>query len=83
VDAYFSHNGLWAFDVLETIAFERGVRPAAVALAWVRTRPGVVAPIVHARTAAGPLDHHGGGVPRPDRRLRGPASATKLLDYQY
>jgi aryl-alcohol dehydrogenase-like predicted oxidoreductase len=49
--AYFSHNGLWAFDALETIAFERGVRPAAVALAWVRTRPGVVAPIVSARTA--------------------------------
>ncbi|MFC7279289.1 aldo/keto reductase [Paractinoplanes rhizophilus] len=49
--AYFSHNGLWALDALETIAFARGVRPATVALAWVRTRPGVVAPIVNARTA--------------------------------
>lgn len=49
--AYFSHNGLWALDALETIAFARGVRPATVALAWVRGRPGVVAPIVNARTA--------------------------------
>jgi aryl-alcohol dehydrogenase-like predicted oxidoreductase len=48
---YFSHNGLWAFDALETIAFARGVRPATVALAWVRTRPGVIAPIVNSRNA--------------------------------
>ncbi|MEV4347197.1 aldo/keto reductase [Actinoplanes sp. NPDC049596] len=48
--AYFSHNGLWAFDTLETIAMARGVRPATVALAWVKTRPGVVAPIISPRT---------------------------------
>ena len=48
--AYFSHAGLWAFDALETIAESRGVRPATVALAWLRTRPGVIAPVVSVRS---------------------------------
>jgi aryl-alcohol dehydrogenase-like predicted oxidoreductase len=47
---YFSHAGLWAFDALETIALDRHVKPAVVALAWLRGRPGVVAPIVAVRT---------------------------------
>jgi aryl-alcohol dehydrogenase-like predicted oxidoreductase len=48
--AYFSHAGLWAFDALETIAQSRGVKPATVALAWMRTRPGVIAPVVSVRS---------------------------------
>ena len=35
-----------------TAADGLGVSPVAVALAWVRDRPGVVAPIVGARTSA-------------------------------
>jgi aryl-alcohol dehydrogenase-like predicted oxidoreductase len=35
---------------LDTVADAHGVRPAAVALAWLRTRPAVVAPIASART---------------------------------
>jgi aryl-alcohol dehydrogenase-like predicted oxidoreductase len=37
-------------DVLQTIALAWGVKPTTVALAWIRTRPGVVAPIVNARS---------------------------------
>ena len=37
-------------DVLTGIAKRRGTSPARVALAWVRGRPGVAAPIVGART---------------------------------
>ena len=39
-------------DALCTAAEGLGVAPLEVALAWVRDRPGVVAPIVGARTAA-------------------------------
>ena len=39
-------------DAVVTAADGLGVSPVAVALAWVRDRPGVVAPIVGARTAA-------------------------------
>ena len=37
-------------DALGTVAARHGVRPAAVALAWLLTRPAVVAPIASART---------------------------------
>lgn len=39
-------------DAVVTAADGLGVSPVAVSLAWVRDRPGVVAPIVGARTAA-------------------------------
>ncbi|MBW3070273.1 aldo/keto reductase [Actinomyces sp. 594] len=44
-------------DVLREVAVGHGVAPAAVALAWLRERPGVVAPLASARTAAqlGPI----------------------------
>ena len=35
-----------------TAADGLGVAPVAIALAWVRDQPGVVAPIIGARTAA-------------------------------
>ena len=47
---YFSHAGLWAFDALETIALARRVKPAVIALAWLRAQPGVTAPIVTVRS---------------------------------
>jgi aryl-alcohol dehydrogenase-like predicted oxidoreductase len=39
-------------DAVATASDGLGVAPVEVALAWVRDRPGVVAPIVGARTAA-------------------------------
>jgi aryl-alcohol dehydrogenase-like predicted oxidoreductase len=39
-------------EAVVTVADELGTSPTAVALAWVRDRPGVVAPIVGARTLA-------------------------------
>ena len=39
-------------EAVLTAADGLGVSPVAVALAWVRDRPGVVAPVVGARTAA-------------------------------
>jgi len=47
---YADERGERVVDVLEAIAIAHGVRPAAVALAWLRTRPAVVAPIASART---------------------------------
>jgi aryl-alcohol dehydrogenase-like predicted oxidoreductase len=39
-------------DAVCTAAEGLGVAPLEVAIAWVRDRPGVVAPIIGARTAA-------------------------------
>ena len=47
---YFTAAGLAVVDVVETIASARGVDMATVAIAWLRARPGVVAPIASART---------------------------------
>jgi aryl-alcohol dehydrogenase-like predicted oxidoreductase len=43
-------RGIAVLEALDEIAHDRDVTPAAVALAWLRTRPGVVAPIASART---------------------------------
>jgi aryl-alcohol dehydrogenase (NADP+) len=47
---YFSDAGLAVLNVVEEIASARGVEMATVALAWLRGRPDVVAPIASART---------------------------------
>ncbi|MCO5974650.1 aldo/keto reductase [Actinoallomurus soli] len=47
---FYSEAGLTVVGVLEDIAREHGTTPAAVALAWLCGRPGVVAPIASART---------------------------------
>ena len=47
---FYGEAGLAVVGVLEDIAREHRVTPAAVALAWLRGRPGVVAPIASART---------------------------------
>ena len=47
---FYSDAGLTVVGVLEDIAREHGTTPAAVALACLRGRPGVVAPIASART---------------------------------
>ncbi|MFG1922452.1 aldo/keto reductase [Cryptosporangium sp. NPDC048952] len=48
--SYFNDAGLAVVDALDKIASARGVEMATVALAWLRGRPNVVAPIASART---------------------------------
>jgi len=52
VAPYLADAAASVVDSVLTAADGLGVSPVAVALAWVRDRPGVVAPIVGARTAA-------------------------------
>jgi aryl-alcohol dehydrogenase-like predicted oxidoreductase len=49
---YLDERSRAVVDAVVTAADGLGVSPVAVALAWVRDRPGVTAPIVGARTAA-------------------------------
>jgi aryl-alcohol dehydrogenase-like predicted oxidoreductase len=54
---YLTPTGLAVLAALDSISADRGVEPAAIALAWLRTRPNVSAPLASARTAdqLGPL----------------------------
>jgi aryl-alcohol dehydrogenase-like predicted oxidoreductase len=47
---YLTSAGLAVLAALDSIAADRGVAPATVALAWLRTRPHVAAPLASART---------------------------------
>jgi aryl-alcohol dehydrogenase-like predicted oxidoreductase len=49
---YLDDRAASVVDAVLTAADGLGVSPVAVALAWVRDRPGVTAPVVGARTAA-------------------------------
>ncbi len=50
--AYLTADGLAVVDVLEQVALAHGTSIAATALAWLRARPGVVAPIASATSPA-------------------------------
>jgi aryl-alcohol dehydrogenase-like predicted oxidoreductase len=52
VQPYLGERGAQIVESVSTAAEGLGVSPLAVALSWVRDQPGVVAPIVGARTAA-------------------------------
>jgi aryl-alcohol dehydrogenase-like predicted oxidoreductase len=52
VEQYLTDESNRVVEAVRTAAKGLGVSPVAVALAWVRDRPGVAAPIVGARTAA-------------------------------
>lgn len=52
VGTYLTYEAGRVVDAVATAADGLGVTPLAVALAWVRDRPGVVAPVVGARTSA-------------------------------
>ena len=43
-------HGLAVIDALDVIAQERGISIATTALAWLRAKPGIVAPVASART---------------------------------
>lgn len=47
---YLTPAGLGVLAAVDAAAAAHGVEPAAVALAWLRTRPGVAAPLASART---------------------------------
>jgi aryl-alcohol dehydrogenase-like predicted oxidoreductase len=64
VKPYMDERASGIVGAVMTAADGLGVAPVAIALAWVRDRPGVVAPIVGARTAA---------------QLRGSLSASSLV----
>jgi aryl-alcohol dehydrogenase-like predicted oxidoreductase len=51
VQPYLNERGARIVESVSTAAEGLGVSPLAVALSWVRDRPGVVAPVVGARTA--------------------------------
>jgi aryl-alcohol dehydrogenase-like predicted oxidoreductase len=51
VQAYLDERGRRIVDAVATAAEGLGASPTEVALAWLRDRPGVVAPILGARTA--------------------------------
>ena len=51
VEPYLTDEATRVVEAVRTAANGLGTSPVAVALAWVRDRPGVVAPIVGARTA--------------------------------
>jgi len=48
--AYLEHGGKAVLEALDEVAGAHGVPVAAVALAWLRAHPRVVAPIASART---------------------------------
>jgi aryl-alcohol dehydrogenase-like predicted oxidoreductase len=47
---YLTPTGLAVLAALDSISADRGVEPATIALAWLRTRPNVSAPLASART---------------------------------
>jgi aryl-alcohol dehydrogenase-like predicted oxidoreductase len=50
--AYLDHGGAAVLEALDDVAAAHGTTVAAVALAWLRAQPCVVAPIASARTTA-------------------------------
>jgi aryl-alcohol dehydrogenase-like predicted oxidoreductase len=50
VGGYLTPEGLAVLSVLDSVASAHGEAVASVALAWLRTRPGIVAPLASART---------------------------------
>ncbi|MGV1010287.1 MAG: aldo/keto reductase [Dermatophilaceae bacterium] len=51
VTAYLTDDGFAVLDALTAVADELGAEPATVAIAWLRSRPGVAAPIASASRA--------------------------------
>lgn len=56
VSGYFTRFGLRVLSTLDQIAAEHHVAPASVALAWLLTKPNVVAPVASASTPEQVLD---------------------------
>lgn len=81
VDRYLDERSAGIVEAVATAADGLGSTPLAVALAWVRDRPGVVAPVVGARTVgqlAGSLQAEQLDLPEPVRRALADVSAPEL-----
>jgi aryl-alcohol dehydrogenase-like predicted oxidoreductase len=81
VGAYLDERASRIVGAVITAADGLGVSPLAVSLAWVRDRPGVVAPIVGARTSAqlkGSLDADSLLLPEEIRAALDDVSATAI-----
>jgi aryl-alcohol dehydrogenase-like predicted oxidoreductase len=81
VAPYLDDRGARIVGAVITAADGLGVSPLAVSLAWVRDRPGVVAPIVGARTSAqlkGSLDTDGLTLPAEIRDALDDVSAPRF-----
>ena len=52
VEKYFTPRGTRILDALDGVARRYGASPATIALAWLKDRPGVSAPIVSATSRA-------------------------------
>ncbi|HVE98204.1 MAG TPA: aldo/keto reductase [Mycobacteriales bacterium] len=74
VEPYLDDDRTRVVDSLLTAADGLGVSPVAVALAWVRDRPGVVAPIVGARVVSQLI------VSLASEKITLPEEITKALD---
>lgn len=72
-EEYADSDRNWAtIDAVQKVAKEIGVTPAQVALSWIADRPGVVAPIVGART----VDHLRSNLGAADLTLSEAATAA-------
>jgi aryl-alcohol dehydrogenase-like predicted oxidoreductase len=83
INAYLDERSTRIVGAVLTAADGLGVSPLAIALAWVRDRPGVVAPIVGARTAGqlkGSLESDSTVLPDEIRRALDDVS-TPMIGY--
>src|SRR5207244_8445378 len=78
-DARMSERNLQIAGVVGEVAAELAAQPAQVAVAWLRSRPGVVIPIIGARTSR-QLDETLGclGLELPDDVLRRLDEASRV-----
>lgn len=83
VSPYLDPRSAGIVEAVATAADGLGVSPVAVALAWVRDRPGVVAPVVGARTVGqllGSLQADGLVLPR---EIRSALDDVSAIDFGY
>lgn len=82
VTAYLTEDGFRVIDALTSVAAEVGAAPASVALAWLRQRPGVAAPIASAsRAGQVPALLEGGRLElSPDQVSRLTAASAPFVD---
>src|SRR5439155_19977102 len=78
-DARLSERNLAIAAIVQEVADELGARPVQVSLAWLRAQPGVVIPIVGARTA-GQLEESLGclGFELPEEAIRRLDEASRV-----
>ena len=79
-EKYFNERGFAVLAALEEIAAEHGVAPAAVALAWLRSQPTVLAPIASATSPEQLAELHALRDARASRPPRSSASPRRVAE---